>query len=860
MNKQPIFFRSMFAILVTVVFIWSMYPLQQQDIFKVFEQRLKKKDANIEKVLKVAKEKNAKGMYAISALDEAATETAVDLNEYFSVKNAVNNRDVINYLREQASGSIRRGIDINGGVEFYLKLLPKEDDSGNTVQVSDVKFAQYRDAAIEIIRNRLESQKIYETEISPAGADYISLKAPIVSRDEKLKLLNLIKMSAKLEFCLVHPNNDKLVAEYSSLPEEERAKYAPPNGYKIMKMLEMNRGKKPQTMVYFIKARPEMTGKNVTSAGPSMDNFGQRLIHLGFNSSGAKEFGKVTRENVNRQLAIILDGTLYSAPNIQQAIEGGQAQITGQFSKEEAENISNALISGSLPVRIDVQGVFDTDPTLGETALKNSLLTGLVSFIMVCLFMLIYYRKAGLVANVALVLNIVLLLGGFAAFNCTLTLAGIAGIILTIGMAVDANVLIYERIREELGHNKTLASAVESGFDRAFLTILDSNLTTILIGIILMWQGTGAIKGFAIALTIGVSLNLFTSLFVTRLLFDIMAKYTDFRTLTMLKFFSRPNIDFLKLSKVLLPATTIVALVFIGMCCYKGTAIFGIDFTGGTLLTYEYNERINETTVGDELVKAGYPAPKVSYKTNIVQNSKIIEIVIPPAKGQGVEGKSKDLSSHEQVMTLLNKAFPKSEFKGGEEVTIGGLIGWEFSKKAFLAFIFAIIGMIIYLTLRFEFAYGCAAMVALIHDIIIAVGFYVVFCNGEISLQVVAAALTILGFSVNDTIIVFDRIREDVGLVKNKTYHDIINLSINQTLSRTIITSFTVFLVTLIMYVMGGNNLKDFVIVMLVGVVVGTYSSAFIASPIISIWHKRLGLNLVADQKEDNKVAVPVKS
>jgi len=301
-------------------------------------------------------------------------------------------------------------------------------------------------------------------------------------------------------------------------------------------------------------------------------------------------------------------------------------------------------------------------------------------------------------------------------------------------------------------------------------------------------------------------------------------------------------------------------LVFIGVCCYKGKAIFGIDFTGGTLLTYEYSERINETTVSDELLKAGYPAPKVTYKTNIVQNSKIIEIVIPPAKGQGVEGKSKDLSSHEQVMTLLNKAFPKSEFKGGEEVTIGGLIGWEFSKKAILAFVMAIIGMIIYLTLRFEFAYGCAAMVALIHDIIIAVGFYVVFCNGEISLQVVAAALTILGFSVNDTIIVFDRIREDVGLVKNKTYHDIINLSINQTLSRTIITSFTVFLVTLIMYIMGGNNLKDFVIVMLVGVVVGTYSSAFIASSIISIWHKRLGLNLVADQKEDNKVAVTVKS
>ncbi len=852
MNKNPILIRSLFAIVVTLVFLWSMYPLQQQDIFEVMKKKLKKNDANIEKVISIAQAKEKeKGMYAVSALDEAASEVGVDLREYITVKNAVNNRDVINYLREQASSSIRRGIDINGGVEFFLKLLPKADENGNKIEVSDQKFAQYRDAAIEIIRNRLESLKIYETEISPAGTDFISLKAPVVGKEEKLKLLNIIKMSAKLDFCLVHAKNQELVLQYESLPQEERLKIVPA-GYHVMEILESKPGKKSEKRVYFIKRKPEMTGKNITNARPNVDNFGQREILLSFNTQGALDFGKVTRENVGRQLAIILDGKLYCAPTINQAIEGGNAQITGQFSKEEAENISNALLSGNLQVEIDVQGVFDTDPTLGKDALKNSMWTGIISFICVFVFMLVYYTKAGLVANVAMILNIIMLLGGFAAFNCTLTLAGIAGIILTIGMAVDANVLIYERIREELENNKTLANAVDVGFDRAFLTILDSNLTTILTGLILMWQGTGAIKGFAIALTLGISLNLFTSLFITRLMFDIMAKYTEFRSLKMFKFFSKPNFDFLAMSRFMLPATTILCIIFLGMCCYKGKAIFGIDFTGGTLLTYEYNERVKSEDVVNELEKAGFPSSKVSYKSNITQNSRIIEIVIRSG-AKSINEKTQTIDLHEQIKIQLNKAFPNAKFERGEEVTIGGLIGWEFTKKAIWALSLSIIGMIIYLSLRFEFAYGCAAMIALVHDIIMAVGFYLIFFNGELSLLVVAAVLTILGYSVNDTIIVFDRIREDVGMIKNKTYREIINLSINQTLSRTIITSFTVFLVTLIMYIMGGNNLKDFVIVMLVGVVTGTYSSAFIASPIISIWHKRLGLNLVADQKEDNK-------
>ena len=320
----------------------------------------------------------------------------------------------------------------------------------------------------------------------------------------------------------------------------------------------------------------------------------------------------------------------------------------------------------------------------------------------------------------------------------------------------------------------------------------------------------------------------------------------------MLRFFAKPNIDFLKIGHVMLPISCVIIAFSLGFMAYKGKAMMGIDFTGGTRLTYEYKERIQETSIEESLAKGGFPSAKAAYKTNVMQNNKVIEIVLP-TKDLNFEGKI--INPVDQVKDMLNKSFPKIELNKGEEVTIGGLIGLEFTKAAILAFILANVGIIVFLSLRFEFAYGVAAFIALMHDIIIATGIFLFF-GGELSLQVVAALLTIVGYSVNDTIIVFDRIREDVGLVKNKGYKDIINLSINQTLSRTIITSFTVFLVVLIMFIMGGNAMKDFVFVMLIGVVVGTYSSIFVASPIVSIWHKRLGTKLMTDQKEGNKVAV----
>lgn len=872
MNKKPVLFRTIFAVIITGVFALSMYPLSQQDFFKVFKSRLvaptiseknikeyydsnpdkfkengnllpldkvsdkvktdvaAANEKNIQEVMSLAEQKigKDKSLFASVALDDAARELNVDLTEYVKFKGATSNRDVISDIRRLSGGSIRLGIDLNGGAEFILGLDPTEKTEDGGKEFKDKDFEQYRDAAIEILRKRLENEKIFEAEISPLGGKYVSMKVPIVAKEEKLKLKRLIEMSAKLQFALVSVDNDRLVAEY----EKDPIKFICPMDLRMMHTIDMTPGEKPKKLIYFVKRKPEMDGSNVETASVAADQYGQRYISLSFNSKGATRFGQVTRENVGRQLGIILDGTLYSAPNIREAIEGGNAQISGNFAAEEAQQISTALVSGNLPFKISVEAVFDTDPTLGVQEVKNGTISGIISLILVALFMIVYYLKAGVVASVALLVNTVLLMGAMAAFEATLTLPGIAGLILTIGMAVDANVLINERIREELANNKTLAVAIDAGYDRAFLTILDSNLTTLMTALILMWQGTGPIKGFAVALTIGIITSMFSSIFITRLIFDIMGKTSNFRKLKMLQFFKETHFKFVKMSRIFMYVSIALIIISVVSVVYKNGAL-GIDFSGGTRITYDYSKRVPEADIAAVLTAAGFQSPKVTYKANMLESgeNKKIEIVMK----KGIE---KNISPKDDIAKLLDSKFVGFDLRGGEEVSIGYLIGKQFAKSASFAMFLAILGMIAYISLRFEFSYGIAAIIAIFHDIIITAGIYIL-CGGELSLNVVAALLTILGYSVNDTIVVFDRIRENLKLVKNKSYNDIIDLSVNQTLSRTVLTGGATVMVTVVMLLMAGMSLRDFLIVLLIGIVVGTYSSVFVASPIISIWHKK---------------------
>ena len=855
MNKRPIILRTVIFAIIILVFFLEINPLAPLDFYKTFKSLLKNPDSPVAaKLISEAQAAQAEdsNMYPSIALLEAANKSGIELSALVDAKgNKLEvNRDVISLIRQKASSSIRLGLDLNGGVEFLLELVPDEEWLKDTKELSkndsleeakksfEKRFQYYRDLAIETLRARMETQKIFEAEISPAGGHYVSLKVPVVSNDEKLKLLELIKMSAKLRFCLVIKDNAAKVSEYLRDPKS----FVMPSEYRLMKMEEFRKGKKAKVSMFFIKKRWDMSGKNVSEAFPSLDQFGQRQIILRFNNKGAKHFAKLTSDNIGRQLAIVLDNKLYSAPTIQTAITGGSAEITGQFSQEECKAISDALVSGSLPFEIKVEAIFNTDPTLGKANVVNGIWAGIIALIVVVLFISIYYLRAGLVAIFALAVNVILVLGALAAFDATLTLPGIAGIILTMGMAVDANVLIFERIREELNKGKNLSTAIAQGYQHAFVTIIDANLTTLFTALILMKVGTGPVKGFAVTLSIGIVTSVFTALFLTRLIFDYFERFFKFKTMTMCSWLKDPKFNFLGKRKVafVISATLIVfSLVF---CLTKGSNMLGIDFTGGTQFTFSYEDRIPIQEIRDTLKQQGYDA-KVTYKTSLgaqADNKKLEILIRKNIKIEDNKGE-KIVSPKEKIGTLLNAKFTSAKFAGGHESSLGGLVGWEFSKSAIYAIVLAFLGIILYISIRFEFAYAIASIIALMHDVIIATGIFVL-CGNEVSLPVVAALLTIIGYSLNDTIVVFDRIREGLTLNPDMHYKKVINMSINKTLSRTILTSLTTLLVLIILFFFGGIAINDFVLVMLLGVIIGTYSSIFVASPIVAYWHRKIGM------------------
>ncbi len=844
MEHKALLLRTIVVAVVVAIFAFSMYPLRERDYYQVFHEMLKdKSDAQAAELVETARALQAAdpGLYQSQALLKAADDRGVNLVAKVNGSGLQDNRDVMSLIRKNASSSIRLGLDLAGGVEFILQLVPDQEfldtlsrgKSGETreemLERMRSEFDRYRDVAIETLRKRLEGQKIFEAEIAPSGSDYIALRAPIVAKDEKLKLLELIKMSAKLNFRLVAENNAELVREYLSDPHG----FQTPPGYELMSTSEFRPGQAPEVSYFFVSRRVEMTGKGITRAMATKNEFGRREIVLSFNRQGAEEFANVTRDNIGRMLAIVLDGKLYCAPTINQAITGGQAQITGAFSEEEAKNIADALVSGSFPFQIRVNAVFDTDPKLGADNVANGIWVGLLSLVCVAIFMIIYYRLSGLIAVVALWLNVVLILGAMAAFDCTLTLPGIAGIVLTIGMAVDANVLVYERIREELESGKSLVNSVNLGYERAFSAVLDSNLTTLITSIILMYVGTGAVKGFAVTLSIGILTSLFTALFVTRLIYDYLFRYTGFNHISFLQIFRHAKFNFERMWGKTLVVSGLLVLGSLAVLCWRGAGVLAVDFTGGTVVTFNYAEAVPQQAIESVLKTAGYSEPTVTYKYNVASGERKVEILIRGDLTGGTADSPKDA-----LTALLNRSFPEARFDGGLESSVGGLIGWEFTKAALLAIALSFVGIGAYITMRYEYTYAMASVVALLHDIIVVIGVYLAM-GRTISLTVVAALLTVIGYSVNDKVVVFDRIRENVSLNKFSDFGDTVNYSINQTLSRTILTGWTTFIVVLLLYLGGGVAINDFVLIMMLGIIIGTYSSIFIAAPLVSSWRRR---------------------
>src|SRR4029450_9053031 len=621
---------------------------------------------------------------------------------------------------------------------------------------------------------------------------------------------------AKLEFRLVHPENDRLIAQIREGTD------LVPAGYRIETQKEISEEREIKEEL-LVKVRPDLLGDRVRKAFPTYDEQGWGVA-LQLDREGANLFGELTEAHVGKRFAIVLDGRVQSAPVIREPIYGGHASITGDFTEEEVRNLASVL-ENPLQTPVTVEEERSVSATLGSDSIRSGIYAGLVGLALSFLFIIIYYRFAGLVASIALILNLVLLFGAMAMFNFVMTLPGKAGIILTFGMAVDANVLSYERLREELATGKPLNVPLNPPYERAFSAIFDSNVTTLITALILFWKATGPVKGFAVTLTIGIVSSLFSALLVTRNCFNWAIASGVLKRVTMSNLIKATNFDFLSKRRLSVGISALVILVSVVVFAVRGEKNFGIDFKGGDLLVLEAQKKVDEGDVRAAL-------KQIDLEESVVQTEKSSGkefLTIRSAPG-----------TSDRIERLLDEKFPKANFRVEQNDKVGKLVGDELARNSLIALGLGIIGIFIYVTVRFEFAFALGAIIALLHDVILTIGAFALF-GRELSLIIVGAVLTIAGYSINDTIVVFDRIRDGMRATNAGSLQFIMNRAINETLGRTILTGGTTVLSTLALYFLGGPVLHDFAFTILVGILVGTYSSIFIAAPIVLWWSRWTG-------------------
>lgn len=696
---------------------------------------------------------------------------------------------------------IRLGLDLQGGTSFLIRLVP---------QTADGITPDLQSQAVEVIRKRVDQFGVSEPVISPQGKDRILVQIAGLDTKQIEEARAQLQKVAKLEFAMVSEGGPAQVERIKSGEEVLPPAY-------IMKPYKLRKDSKEETEI-LVTRRPALTGEHVVKAFPFFDQQGYG-VSLELDAEGAKIFDAVAAQHKGHQMAILLDGEVLSAPVLQSDHYFGRAQITGHFTDKEARELASAL-ENPLRVPVLIEETRSVSPTLGADSVRSGVLAGLAGLVLVMAFVLLYYRFAGLIAVFGLLINIVILFGMMAMFNFTLTLPGIAGIILTIGMAVDANVLIYERLREEMAAGKSLPAALNGAYDKAFTAIFDANATTLITSIILFWQATGSVKGFAVTLTLGIIASMFSALLITRTAFRWLVDKGGLKTIRMLDLIPKKKFDFLGKRAIAAVVSIVVIGGSIGIFALRGANNFGIDFRGGDLLIVDSTQPIS---VSDARKAINNPDVVIQFERAGLRD----HLNFRSAQG-----------TSDEILAKLRETFPDRGITVVGQDTVGAQIGMEFAKRAFFALALGIVGILIYVTLRFEFSFALGAVVALLHDVIITLGIFSLI-GGELSLVMLGAILTIAGYSINDTIVVYDRIREGLKNGAGGSIQTLMNNSINETLGRTILTGGTVLLSVAALYFFGGAVLRDFSFAILVGIGVGTYSSIFIASPIV-LWASRL--------------------
>ncbi len=734
---------------------------------------------------------------------------------------------------------VRKGIDLKGGASFLVRVQPAE---GKAVNPDSLAQAQ------SIIDKRLNPQGTLDVTVTPQGTDRLYVEVPGLSDEEIRKAKETIEKVARLQFRLLHPDSYvQSGPNMGTILPTGAEDTTPRPGYVQLPYLG-NREEskdaaetpdKPEQFVWAFN-KPELSGKSVDDAVPDIQpGATSYMIHVDLDSADGDRMMEITRANVGKPMAICLENTpgkfdVVSAPVIQ-GVFGANFQITGKFSEEEARTLASQLMN-PLENPLVVEQSSTISPTLGKETVEQGLRATLMGLALTLLFMMFYYRLSGIIAVLGLIINLLLLLGTMRVFDQTLTMPGIAGIILTLGMSIDANVLIYERMREEFAQGRTLSSAIPASYDKAFSAIFDGNLTSIITSVIMIAVATGAIQGFGLALSIGLICSMFSALVITRVCF-LWLQGMGLQRLTFLSLIRNRLYDFMGQRKIWLTVSAVLCAACIAIVAVKGDRALGYELRGGDQIMLKNLPGVTLADVEGALKDWTFTTKEGKY----THDNLSITTVTPIGGAEYVNIRSTPGTAENIKLTLSQKlgAGDKERteaFINASSETMGSSVGGEMLTRSVWALVIGLVAIFIYLTFRFEMPFAVGGIVAIFHDVIIAVG-VCALAGKEIGLILIGAFLTIAGFSINDTIVIFDRVRENLRTMKGDL-KDILNASISATLSRTIITSGVTALGVLAMYFFGGKALADFSFAMLIGMLSGVYSTIFIASPVVLWWAK----------------------
>ena len=719
---------------------------------------------------------------------------------------------------------LKGGIDLVGGSSFIVEIQPGKDEEGNPLPVNEGAIED----AKATLSKRLSKSGLSDNLMQPLGENRLIIEMPGVGPERRDEIRETIQRTARLLLKKVHPNSNQIIAQI-----EAGTKTLEP-GYQVfpIRRTDPETGKVIGMDKILLSRRTIVGGDKVDLARPG-DGLG--VINVLLSKEGGKRLTNATKTMTigSDRMAVLLDDEVLIAPTVNATL-GRNFIVEGLDGREEVRTVSNAL-NNPLKYPLNILSERNVTARYGEEVVRQGVTAAIAGLALTLLFVLIYYRFAGFVALIGLTVNMLILFGAMAMFGATFTLPGIAGIILTIGVAVDANVLIYERLREEIAGGKSLINAIRAAYEKAFSAIFDANITTLLTAIILLWRASDQMKGFAITLTIGILSSMFAALLVTRVFFFWGSDTGALKKLSFMNLIPAKTIKFMEMRK---PAFMLSSILLIGSLVVMGTkreSSLGIDFLGGSIVNIQLKEgqELSEATVKKAISDLTLEKnPTIQLEQPVGAEGDLISIKCATNDLDKIEER---LSSDRGILGEINTE--KNYDIAFDNETISPSLGGEFLKNSFYALGLGLLAVLFYISLRFEFSFAVGAFAALFHDILICIG-VVIMCGTELSLIHVGAFLTIAGYSINDTIVVFDRMRESLRS-KRGDVAQVMNLAINATLSRTILTSVTTFVAVLVLWIFGGSALKDFSFAIMIGVVVGTYSSIFIAAPVVYIWSKK---------------------